>query len=153
MRQKVIDAARERGLDLRMKTLQTPTRTAAEAAEAVGVMPDRIAKAIVIVADGEPVVCVISGAQRVDPERLCEVIDCVEARQATPDEVRAATGFSPGGVAPLGHGLTTLVDQALLEHDRIWAAGGDGCTLFEVDPRVLAERIGARVAAIGRPAG
>jgi prolyl-tRNA editing enzyme YbaK/EbsC (Cys-tRNA(Pro) deacylase) len=74
------------------------------------------------------------------------VLDCAEARQAQPDEVRAATGFPVGGVPPVAHDLPVVLDEALLAHDRVWAAGGDGNSLFEVDPRVLAERIGARVA-------
>ena len=65
--------------------------------------------------------------------------------QASPDDVRAATGFGVGGVPPFGHDLPVLFDETLLEQQRIYAAGGDGNTLFEVDPKVLAEAIGARV--------
>lgn len=150
MRARVKTAARELGLDVQVRTLAAPTRTVQEAATAVGCRPDEIAKAIVFVADGEPVVCVASGAGRVDVDALCEAIDCAEARQALPDEVRAATGFAVGGVPPFGHELPVVLDEALLEHGRVWAAGGDGNSLFEVDPRVLAERIGARVARLSR---
>ena len=149
MRDRVVQAARQRGLDVRITTLDAPTRTVGEAAAAVGCRPSEIAKSIVFVVDGDPVVCVASGAHRVDPAKVCMATDCAEARQASPDEVRAATGFPVGGVAPLGHDLPTILDEALLDHQRVWAAGGDGCSLFEVDPRVLAERTGARVAPIG----
>jgi prolyl-tRNA editing enzyme YbaK/EbsC (Cys-tRNA(Pro) deacylase) len=149
MRTKVIDAARELGLDPQLKNLGQPTRTVPEAAAAVGCEAERIAKSIVFLADGEPVVCVTSGAHRVDPGRVCEVLDCAFTEPASPDEVRAATGFSPGGVPPVGHGLPVLLDEALLAHDTVWAAGGDGSCLFEVDPRELAERLGARVAPLG----
>ena len=62
--------------------------------------------------------------------------------------MRAATGFPVGGVPPFGHGLSVILDEALLRHDRVWAAGGDGNTLFEVDPRKLADCVDARVASI-----
>lgn len=149
MRTKVIAAARDLGLRLEVKTLATPTRTVPEAAEAVGCDATRIAKSVVFLCDGDPIVCVASGAHRIDVERLYEVFDCVEIRQASPEEVRAATGFSVGGVPPLGHDLPLVVDSALLECSTVWAAGGDGNTLFEVDPRELAERTGGRVAAVG----
>jgi prolyl-tRNA editing enzyme YbaK/EbsC (Cys-tRNA(Pro) deacylase) len=148
MREKVIKVARELGLEVDVTTLDAPTRTVPEAAAAVGCRAAEIAKSIVFVADGEPVLCIASGAHRIDPEKLCDALDCAEIRQAAPDEVRAATGFPVGGVPPFGHALPVVVDEALLRHDRVWAAGGDGNTLFEVDPRKLAECVGARIASV-----
>jgi len=149
MRAKVIEAARGLGLDLDVRTLSTPTRTVPEAAAAVGCTAAQIAKSVVFVADGDPVVAVASGEHRVDLDLLCDVLDCASIRQATPDEVRAATGFSVGGVPPVGHGLPVVFDEALFECDTVWAAGGDGSTLFEVNPRELAACIGAQAARIG----
>lgn len=146
MREKVTSAARELGLDVSVRTLDRPTRTVQEAAAAVGCEPERIAKSLVFVADGEPVLCVASGHRRVDVDRLCEVLDCAEARQASADEVRAATGFSVGGVAPFAHELPVIFDEDLLAHDTVWAAGGDGNSLFEVDPQALARCTSATVA-------
>jgi prolyl-tRNA editing enzyme YbaK/EbsC (Cys-tRNA(Pro) deacylase) len=131
-----------------VKTLAQPTRTVAEAASAVGCIEAQIAKTLVFVADGDPVLVVASGAHRVDPEALCEIFDVAEVRQANPDEVRSATGYSVGGVSPLGCQLPVAFDEDLLEYDRIYVAGGDGNTLFEVEPRTLAEAIGARVARV-----
>jgi prolyl-tRNA editing enzyme YbaK/EbsC (Cys-tRNA(Pro) deacylase) len=148
MREKVIQAARELGLEVDVTTLEVPTRTVPEAAAAVGCQAAEIAKSIVFVADGEPVLAIASGAHRVDPEKLCETLDCAEVRQAAPDEVRAATGFPVGGVPPFGHALPVVLDEALLLNERVWAAGGDGNTLFEVDPRKLADCVGARIAPI-----
>jgi prolyl-tRNA editing enzyme YbaK/EbsC (Cys-tRNA(Pro) deacylase) len=148
MREKVIKVARELGLDVDVKTLGEPTRTVPEAAAAVGCDAAEIAKSIVFIADGEPVLCIASGSHRVDLEKLCDVLDCAEVRQAAPDEVRAATGFSVGGVPPFGHTLPVVLDEALLGHDRVWAAGGDGNTLFQVDPRRLADCVEARIASI-----
>src|SRR4051794_38701963 len=145
MRQKVIDAAERLGLEIEVLTLDSPTRTVDEAAAAVGADRAQIAKSLVFLADGEPFLAVVSGAHRVDPDVLALVSDCAVIDQASPDDVRAATGFSVGGVPPFGHDLPVLFDEALLEHERIYAAGGDGNTLFEVGSKVLAEAIGARV--------
>lgn len=144
-----MNAAREIGLEVRVRTLETPTRTVAEAAAAVGADAGAIAKSIVFVVDGDPVVSVTSGAHRVDPDALADAFDCAEVRQASPEEVRAATGFPVGGVPPFGHGLPVVFDEALLAHKLIYAAGGDGNTLFEVEPRRLAEAIAARVVRVG----
>jgi prolyl-tRNA editing enzyme YbaK/EbsC (Cys-tRNA(Pro) deacylase) len=152
VREKVKDAARELGLDVTVTTLERSTKTVRDAAVAVGCTEAEIAKSIVVVCDGDPVVCVTSGAHRVDMERVALVLDCAEVRPATPDEVRAATGFSVGGVAPFGHGLPVLFDETLLRHERIWAAGGDSNSLFEVDPRELIRCTTAQVVPLGESA-
>ncbi|MEA2309988.1 MAG: hypothetical protein QOG41_1274 [Thermoleophilaceae bacterium] len=144
MREKVKEAARALGLEVEIKTLDQPTRTVAEASAALGVEEGQIAKSLVFLADGEPVVCVASGAHRVDVDQLALACDCAVIGKASPDDVRAATGFAVGGVPPFGHGLPVLMDEALLEYDVVYAAGGDGNTLFSVDPRKLAEATNAR---------
>lgn len=149
MNERVLTAARELGLHVQMTKFERPTRTVGEAAEAVGCQAAQIAKSIVFIADGDPVVVIASGARRIDETALCEVLDCAEARPATPEEVRAATGFSPGGVPPFSHGLPVVMDQALLDEGRVWAAGGDGNTVFEVEAKKLADCTGATVAAVG----
>jgi Cys-tRNA(Pro) deacylase len=148
MKDKVVKAARELGLKVDVKSLDQPTRTVAEAAAAVGCSAAQIAKTLVFVADGDPVLVVASGAHRVDTEALAEIFDVAEVRQANPDEVRVATGYPIGGVSPLGCSLPLVFDEDLLEFDVIYVAGGDGNTLFEIDPRKLAESIGARVARV-----
>lgn len=149
MRSKVTDAARELGLQVELKTLEDSTRTMPDAAAAVGCVAGQIAKSIVFVLDGEPVVVVASGRHRVDEMKVCEALDCAEVRQASADEVRAATGFAVGGVPPIGHGLPVVFDSALLDYEVIYAAGGDGNTLFEVAPRALAGCVHALVAPVG----
>ncbi|HKF81287.1 MAG TPA: YbaK/EbsC family protein [Thermoleophilaceae bacterium] len=149
MREKVVDTARELGLEVTVQRLEDSTRTVGDAARAVGCGEAEIAKSIVFVCDGEPVVCVASGEHRIDPSRVAEVFDCAEVRQAGPDEVRAATGFPIGGVPPVGHGLPVVVDEALLRHDQVWASAGDPHSLFCVDPRRLADCTEARVSAVG----
>ena len=149
MRDKVINEARELGLHVNVQTLDRSTATAQEAAGAVGCEEAQIAKSLVFLADGEAVLCIASGAHRVDRSRLAEVLDVAEVRQASPDQVRAATGFAVGGVPPICHGLTVVLDEALLDHDQVWAAAGDGHSLFAVDPRELVRCTGATVAAVG----
>ena len=146
MREKVNAKARELGLDVEVTTLDRPTRTVQEAASAVGCDAAHIAKSIVFVCDGDPVLVIASGAHRIDIDKVADALDCAEIRQATPDEVRVATGFSVGGVAPFGHDLPVILDETLLHHEQIWAAGGDGNTLFCVKPQKLSDCIRAQVA-------
>jgi prolyl-tRNA editing enzyme YbaK/EbsC (Cys-tRNA(Pro) deacylase) len=149
VRDRLAACARELGIEVQVQRLQASTRTVKDAAIAVGCDESEIAKSIVFVADGEPVVCVASGRHRVDVDRVAEVLDVAEVRQAAADEVRAATGFAIGGVPPFGHDLPVLFDEALLRHQRVWAAAGDPHSLFEVDPRELARCIEARIVALG----
>lgn len=149
MREKVIQSARELGLQVQVRRLDESTATVEDAAAAVGCGRAQIAKSLVFVADGDPVICIASGAHRVDLERLATVLDVAQVRPATEDEVRAATGFSAGGVPPFGHGLPVVLDAALLDEGSVWAAGGDGHSLFEIAPRKLADCTGAIVASVG----
>ena len=152
MKDKVIQAARELGLEVDVRTLDAPTRTVAEAAAAVGCEAPQIAKTLVFVADGDPVLVVASGAHRVDLDTLADVFDVAEIRQASPDEVRVATGYPVGGVSPLGcDKLPIAFDETLLDYDRVFAAGGDGNTLFQVNPRTLADSLHAKVARVAAP--
>jgi prolyl-tRNA editing enzyme YbaK/EbsC (Cys-tRNA(Pro) deacylase) len=148
VRDKVIDSARALGLEVDVRRLDASTATVQDAATAVGCKNSQIAKSLVFIADGDPVVCIASGAHRVDTDRLADVLDVAEVRKATPEEVRAATGFSVGGVPPFGHGLPVIFDETLLEHERVWAAGGDGHSLFEIDPQALAACTSSTVAAL-----
>jgi prolyl-tRNA editing enzyme YbaK/EbsC (Cys-tRNA(Pro) deacylase) len=149
MREKVMDRARALGLEVTLQKLESSTRTVGDAARAVGCDEAEIAKSIVFVCDGDPVVCVASGQHRIDLDKVAEVLDCAEVRQAGADEVRAATGFAIGGVPPVGHGLPVIFDEELLRHERVWAAAGDPHSLFCVDPRQLADCTHARVSPVG----
>lgn len=151
MRAKVIDSARELGLEVDVRKLERSTATVRDAAGAVGCEEAQIAKSLVFLADGEPVICIASGAHRVDLDRLADVLDAAEVTQASPDQVRAATGFPVGGVPPIGHGLPVVLDETLLDHPRVWAAGGDGHSLFCVDPGELRRCTEALVAAVAAP--
>jgi prolyl-tRNA editing enzyme YbaK/EbsC (Cys-tRNA(Pro) deacylase) len=152
VRDRLAECARDLGIEVHPQRLNDSTRTVKDAAAAVGCDEAEIAKTIVFVADGDPVVCVASGQHRIDTEKLAELLDVAEIRQAKADEVRAATGFAIGGVPPFGHDLPVLFDEELLRHERVWAAAGDPHSLFEVDPRKLADCIRARVAELGENA-
>jgi prolyl-tRNA editing enzyme YbaK/EbsC (Cys-tRNA(Pro) deacylase) len=149
MVEKVVKTARDLGLEIDIRSLDRSTRTVAEAAEAVDADPAQIAKSLVFISDGDPIVAVVSGAHRADMDLLALAFDCAEVRQASPDEVRAATGFPVGGVPPFAHGLPVVFDERLCEFDVIYAAGGDGNTLFAVEPRTLARVIDARIITLG----
>ena len=149
MRDRVANSARSLGLVVEVQRLERSTRTVSDAALAMGCQEAEIAKSIVFVADGDPVVCVASGRHRIDPDKLADALDVAEVRQAGADEVRAATGFAIGGVPPFGHDLPVILDEALLLHERVWAAAGDPHSLFAIDPRELARCTSARVAAVG----
>lgn len=149
MTEKVLRGARELGLEVRIQRLESSTRTVGDAAKAVGCREAEIAKSIVFVADGDPVLCIASGRHRIDTDKLAVALDVAEVRQAGANEVRAATGFAIGGVPPFGHGLPVVFDQSLLDHQRVWAAAGDPHSLFCVDPTELLDCTQATVADVG----
>ncbi len=125
------------------------TRSAAEAAAAVGCEVAQIAKSIVFRAGSRPVLAIASGANRVDMAKLAAATG-LAVKRADGGWVRDVTGFAIGGVAPLGH-LTpplVLVDQDLAEFDRVWAAAGSPMHVFETTPAELLRISGGRLADI-----
>jgi prolyl-tRNA editing enzyme YbaK/EbsC (Cys-tRNA(Pro) deacylase) len=148
MRAKVIDNARELGLDVNVRRLPGATASPAAAAAAVGCGQSRIAICAVYVGDGDPLLCISSADCRVSADLLADVIDVAEVRLATAGETRAATGFPAGGVPPFGHGLPVVFDQGLLSHATVWTAGGDGYTVVEIEPQRLIGCTRATVASV-----
>jgi prolyl-tRNA editing enzyme YbaK/EbsC (Cys-tRNA(Pro) deacylase) len=143
--------AAEAGVDVTVSEFPEGTRTAADAAAAVGCHVDAIVKSLVFIADDRPVLALTSGGNRVDEARLAAQTRAATVRKASADEVRAATGYAIGGTPPFGHtgsGIATvLIDPRLLEHDEVWAAAGTPSSVFPIDPAVLAEVSDARTAA------
>jgi prolyl-tRNA editing enzyme YbaK/EbsC (Cys-tRNA(Pro) deacylase) len=148
MRSKVIDSARDLGLDVNLARLPDMGASVADAAAAVGCGAGRIASCAVYVADGDPIVCIASAECEIDPDLLADALDVAEIRPASSGEIRAATGFPASGVPPLGHGLPVVVDELLLAHATVWAACGDGHTLVELAPQRLASCTAATVATV-----
>ena len=135
------------GLDCGVLTLPGSTRTAAEAAEAVGCTVGEIAKSLVFRAGEGAVVAVMSGDHRLDTDKLGSVLGESVSR-ADADFVRAATGFAIGGVPPLGHAkpIPVFMDAGLFRFERIWSAAGSPFSVFAVEPARLRDAGGATVA-------
>ena len=129
------------------------TRTAADAAAAVGCAVAQIAKSIVFRAREQAVVVIASGVNRVDPAKLSALIG-QPVQRADAEWIRAVTGFAIGGVAPVGHLAPPLVvfDRDLLAFDLVWAAAGSPSHVFALAPDALARISGALLGDIGTPA-
>lgn len=145
---RVQQALRAAGVSLKVVELPESTRTAAEAARAVGCEVGQIAKSLVFRGkqSGRAILIVASGAHRVDEGKVSSKIG--EPLQiAPPDFVRAETGFAIGGVPPLGHTkpLATYIDKALLQHEVIWAAAGTPHAVFRLRPEELIAITGGEV--------
>jgi Cys-tRNA(Pro) deacylase len=127
--------------------LDGSTRTAAEAAEALDVDVANIAKTLVFVADGTPLVVVAGGASRVDTTRLAAAFGGAKVDKADADTVRQATGYPIGGVSPVGlpEGLAVLVDEALAPLTPIWAAAGHPRAVYRTTFDELVAISGGRV--------
>ncbi len=124
---RVQERLRERGLDVEVQVLADSTRTAAEAAAAVGCEVGQIVKSLVFEREGAVVMCLCAGDRQVDTGRL-------GLSRADADRVRAATGFAIGGIPPLGHDreLPTLVDTSLQRFETVWCAAGTPHAVFSV---------------------
>ena len=147
----------ELGLEVEIQELSDSTRTAQEAADAVGADVGQIVKSLVFVADGEPVLALTSGANRVDPAKIAALCRTSGARKATAEEVRASTGYAIGGTPPFGHArpLRCFVDQDMMPFDRVWAAAGTPEGVFPLTPQDLVRASGGTVATFAetRPSG
>jgi prolyl-tRNA editing enzyme YbaK/EbsC (Cys-tRNA(Pro) deacylase) len=143
-RDRVVAALAGAGLEVEIREFPAGTRTAADAAAAVGCEVAQICKSLVFRADGDrPLLVIASGANRVDEARFGAV-------KADAAYVREQTGYAIGGVPPVGHArpIETVLDEDLLAHDVVWAAAGTPTAVFAVDPRRLAALAGARVARV-----
>ncbi len=115
-----------------VRTLDGSARTATQAAAELGVEVAQIANSLIFDADGEPLLVLSSGGHRVDTDKIATLVGASAVGRATPDFVRAHTGFAIGGVSPVGHPapLRTLVDTTLEQYDEVWAAAGHPHSVF-----------------------
>ena len=138
--QKVQDALHEFGLDLQVLELPSSTRTAIEAARAVGCDVGQIVKSLVFrrTYSGSPVLILVSGSNRVNEQTIAGVLG-EPIGKADADFVRQHTGFVIGGVPPVGHSekLFTLMDEDLLQYNQLWAAAGTPNALFQLQAQDL----------------
>ncbi|HYM91835.1 MAG TPA: YbaK/EbsC family protein [bacterium] len=152
--ERVRTALAARGLTVEIVEFSESTRTAEEAARAVGVTVGQIVKSLVFVADGRPVLVLTSGGNRVDLKKVARLAGASRVEKATAEMTRAATGFSIGGVPPVGHPTTlpVLVDEMLLRYAVVYASAGTPHAVFAIAPRDLERVTGGMVADVVEPA-
>jgi Cys-tRNA(Pro) deacylase len=133
---RVMEAARERGLEITTKRFPEGTKTAADAAAAIGVSVGQIVKSLVFGVDTEIVMALVSGSNQLDEKKLALAAGGAKCSRVDADSVRAATGYPIGGVPPFGHStqLRVFVDPDLLQYDEVWAAAGTWNDNFGADP-------------------
>ena len=134
------------GVDTEVVEFAESTRTAAEAAAAIGTTVERIVKSLVFLAGDEPILVLASGINRVDTRKLAEATGR-PVKRADADQARAATGYVIGGTPPIGHPapLPTYIDADLLAYDLVWAAAGTPNAVFSITPDDLLRVTGGQV--------
>ncbi|MFJ9829307.1 YbaK/EbsC family protein [Streptomyces sp. NPDC101160] len=134
----------ELGLDVEVRRFPDETRTAQQAAEAIGCAVSEIVKSLVFAADGVPVLVLMDGSSRVDVERVRAELGAAAVTRADAKVVRETTGYAIGGVPPFGHRTRTrvLADRGLLDHEVVWAAAGTPHSVFALDPESLITQAG-----------
>ena len=139
----------EAAVGIVVKQFPAGTRTATDAARAVGCEVQQIVKSLVFVAAGRPVVALVSGANRLDETLLAQVAGR-PVTKADAETARAATGFAIGGVPPFGHAtdVPVYMDRDLLTHASVWAAAGRPDSVFEIEPERLRDLSNAVIADI-----
>ena len=148
-----LEAAQVLGHDVEVRRFPGGTKTAADAAHAVGCDIGQIVKSLVFMADGHAVLALTSGANRVDTAKLAVLSGAKQARRANADEVRAATGYAIGGTPPFGHPrpILAFIDQDLFGYEEIWAAAGTPDSVFRTTPEELRTAAGAGPADFKEP--
>ena len=135
----VVAAAAERGLAIEPRHFDESTRTAQEAADAIGVALGQIVKSLVFAVDGQVVVALMSGSNRLDEHKLAHAAGGHRAKRVDAEAARAATGFPIGGVPPFGHATSppVFIDQDLMDWPELWAAAGTPHVNFAITPEDL----------------
>jgi Cys-tRNA(Pro) deacylase len=148
--QKVADTARELGLEIKIKEFEATTRTAEDAAAAIGCTVAQIVKSLLFVVNGQPVMTLVSGPNRLDEKKLAALcgVGKKKVKRGNADIVREATGFAIGGVPPFGHQtkLPIYIDEDFWQFEVIWAAAGTPNAVFAITPDELARVTGGTVA-------
>ena len=134
-----------------VRRLDDSARTAVQAAAALGIEVGQIASSLIFMADGRPILVIASGGHRVDTNMVAALLAVQKVTKATADEVRAATGFAIGGVAPVGHPepLRTIIDIALSQYGVVWAAAGHPHYVFPTSYDELLRMTGGEAADVG----
>jgi len=146
--ERVYAALKAAGIETDVREYGDATRTAQQAADMLGVPVGAIVKSLCFTVDGQPVMLLVSGANRVDLDKVRRLLGATSVARASADEVRAATGYAIGGVPPLGHAtrLRQIVDRDLLSYAELWAAAGTPHSVFRITPSQLLELTGSEPA-------
>lgn len=138
---RVVEAASARGLSIEPRRFPEGTKTAADAAAAIGVDVGQIVKSLIFGVDGEIVLAYVSGANQLDEKKLAHAAGGTKCGRVDADAVRTATGFPIGGVPPFGHAthLRVFIDPDLLQWPEVWAAAGTWNDVFAIEPHRLVE--------------
>jgi len=136
---RVAEAARAAGLTIETRRFPEGTKTAQDAATAIGVEVGQIVKSLVFGVDDEIVMALVSGSNQLDEKKLAAAAGGVKCSRVDADAVRAATGFPIGGVPPLGLAtrLRVFIDPDLLQYEEVWAAAGTWNDVFAIEPGAL----------------
>ena len=147
-----MEAGRALGLTIEPRRFPDGTKTAADAAAAIGVDIGQIVKSLIFAVDGEVVLAYVSGANQLDEKKLAAAAGGSKCSRVDADVVREATGFPIGGVPPFGHStqLRVFVDPDLLQYDEVWAAAGTWNDVFGIEPHKLVEASGGVVTDLKR---
>ena len=137
----MVDAAADLGLTIVPRRFPEGTKTAADAAAAIGCAVGQIVKSLIFAVDGEVVLAYVSGANQLDERKLAVAAGGHTCSRVDADVVREATGFPIGGVPPFGHAthLRVFIDPDLLQYAEVWAAAGTWHDVFGIAPRRLVE--------------
>jgi Cys-tRNA(Pro) deacylase len=149
---RVIAAAREAGLEITTRRFPEGTKTAADAAAAIGVVVGQIVKSLVFGVDNEIVMALVSGSNQLDEKKLAAAAGGSKCSRVDADAVRAATGYPIGGVPPLGLAtqMRVFIDPDLLQYDEVWAAAGTWNDVFAIKPDSLVLSTGGLIADLKR---
>lgn len=147
--QKVSQAALKLGLDIQILEFDQTTRTAADAAAAIGCQVGQIVKSLLFTVGADPILALVSGDNQLDDRKLAawHQVGRKRVRRANADTVKQVTGFTIGGVPPFGHleKLPVFVDQDLLAFEMVWAAAGTPHAVFAIPPADLVRATGGQV--------
>jgi len=149
---RVVEAARALGLEIVPRRFPDGTKTAADAAAAIGVELGQIVKSLIFAVDGEVVLAYVSGSNQLDEKKLALAAGGLKCTRVDADVVRQATGFPIGGVPPFGHStqLRVFVDPDLLQYDEVWAAAGTWNDNFGANPNDIVRVAGGVVTDLKR---
>lgn len=133
----VVAAARAQGLEVKPRSYPAGTKTALDAAKAIGVSVGQIVKSLVFSVDQRPTMALVPGDRRLDEAKLAAAAAGEKVERMDATAVREATGFAIGGVPPIGHSLPVFVDTEIGSYDEVWVAAGTGTDVFPISPADL----------------